>query len=99
VPAFVISPWVQPGSVSNIVLDHTSMLATVLRRFCQGSEGTVPSFTTRTDKANDVGPLLSSDTALPGTQVAMIAQCPDSTNPLWQPDSFAGVLRKALFKF
>jgi len=99
VPAFVISPWVQPGSVSNVVFDHTSMLATVLRRFCQGSDGTVPSLSTRTDKANDVGAVLSSDAALPGTPVAAIAQCPDPTTTLLQPDSFAGVLRKALFKF
>jgi phospholipase C len=33
VPALVISPWVEPGSVSTTVFDHTSIIKTILRRF------------------------------------------------------------------
>ena len=34
VPAFVISPWVKPGSVSHTLFDHASIPKTILRRFC-----------------------------------------------------------------
>ena len=34
VPAFVISPWVKPGSVSHALFDHASIPKTILRRFC-----------------------------------------------------------------
>jgi phospholipase C len=33
VPALVVSPWIQPGSVSNTVFDHTSIIKTILLRF------------------------------------------------------------------
>lgn len=34
VPTLVISPWVMPGKGPNVVLDHCSILKTVLARFC-----------------------------------------------------------------
>ncbi len=34
VPTFVISPWVTPGKGPSVVLDHCSILKTVLARFC-----------------------------------------------------------------
>jgi phospholipase C len=34
VPAIVVSPWVGRGSVSNTVFDHTSIIKTILLRFC-----------------------------------------------------------------
>ena len=34
VPAIVVSPWVAPGSVSHTVFDHTSIIKTILLRFC-----------------------------------------------------------------
>jgi phospholipase C len=34
VPAVVVSPWVDPGSVGKDLFDHTSIIKTVLRRFC-----------------------------------------------------------------
>ena len=33
VPALIVSPWAAPGSVSNTVFDHTSIIKTILRRF------------------------------------------------------------------
>jgi phospholipase C len=33
VPAFVISPWVDRGKVTDVVFDHTSILKTIARRF------------------------------------------------------------------
>jgi phospholipase C len=34
VPALVVSPWVGRASVSNTVFDHTSIIKTILLRFC-----------------------------------------------------------------
>jgi phospholipase C len=34
VPAFVISPWVQPRSVTHTLFDHATIPKTILRRFC-----------------------------------------------------------------
>jgi phospholipase C len=33
VPALIVSPWVEPGSVSTTVFDHTSIIKTILQRF------------------------------------------------------------------
>jgi phospholipase C len=33
VPALIVSPWVEPGSVSATVFDHTSIIKTILLRF------------------------------------------------------------------
>jgi hypothetical protein len=38
VPAFVVSPWVPPGKGPDIVLDHCSILKTILARFCPDSK-------------------------------------------------------------
>ena len=34
VPTFVVSPWVSPGKGPSVVLDHCSILKTILARFC-----------------------------------------------------------------
>ena len=34
VPALIVSPWIEPGSVSSTVFDHTSIIKTILERFC-----------------------------------------------------------------
>jgi hypothetical protein len=34
VPALVVSPWVEAGAVSHTLFDHTSIIKTVLLRFC-----------------------------------------------------------------
>jgi phospholipase C len=36
VPALVVSPWVEPRTVSKTLFDHTSILKTILLRFCPG---------------------------------------------------------------
>jgi phospholipase C len=33
VPAFVVSPWVKPGTVSHTLFDHASIPKTILQRF------------------------------------------------------------------
>ena len=34
VPALIVSPWVEPRTVSSTVFDHTSIIKTILLRFC-----------------------------------------------------------------
>jgi phospholipase C len=34
VPAIIVSPWVEPRSVSSTLFDHTSIIKTILLRFC-----------------------------------------------------------------
>jgi phospholipase C len=69
VPAFLISPWVGKevayGSTTHglpaqdVLFDHTSILRTILRRFCTPAGGVVPSMTARVDAANDLSALLT----------------------------------------
>ena len=34
VPALIVSPWIEPHSVSHTLFDHTSIIKTILLRFC-----------------------------------------------------------------
>jgi phospholipase C len=34
VPALIVSPWIEPGAVSHTLFDHTSIIRTILLRFC-----------------------------------------------------------------
>ncbi|MBV9948674.1 MAG: hypothetical protein JOZ69_17635, partial [Myxococcales bacterium] len=34
VPALIVSPWIEPGSASHTLFDHTSIIKTILLRFC-----------------------------------------------------------------
>jgi len=43
VPAIIVSPWVPRGSVSSTLFDHTSIIKTILRRFCHGDSLDKPS--------------------------------------------------------
>ncbi len=74
VPAIVVSPWVGAGSVSHTLFDHTSIIKTILTRFCPAEldkpgglnklarwmEHGHPHYVgTRTAGANDLGELLT----------------------------------------
>ncbi len=48
VPAIVVSPYSKPGRVSNLTYDHTSILATIERKW------NLPALTARDANANDV---------------------------------------------
>jgi phospholipase C len=54
VPAFVISPLVKPGQVFHNMFDHSSIGATILRRFCDPP----PKVSDRLDKAIDLSRVL-----------------------------------------
>ena len=59
VPAVVISPWAKPGFTSHTVYDHTSVLATIQRRW------NLPALTYRDANANHVGDCLVSSGPAP----------------------------------
>lgn len=67
VPALVISPWVGKqtcyGSKENVVFDHTSVLKTILKRFCTPANEPAPRMTARVTAANDLGVLLTETKA------------------------------------
>ena len=81
VPALIVSAWVEPGSVSHTVFDHTTIIKTILLRFCpealtkpkrdQGltahvrAVGQPRSMGTRVAQANDLGDLLVRTTPRP----------------------------------
>jgi phospholipase C len=75
VPALIVSPWVEPRSVSHTLFDHTSIIKTILLRFCPDAlnqpkrhRGPVARLTragrprfmgTRVAQANDLAELLT----------------------------------------
>ena len=59
VPAFVVSPLVGAGSVSTTVFDHTSIIKTILARFCRRADGTVPDMGARVRAAQHLGGVLT----------------------------------------
>ncbi|MDP9279792.1 MAG: hypothetical protein M3P00_10265 [Gemmatimonadota bacterium] len=63
VPALIVSPWTQRSSVSNVVYDHTSIIKTILLRFCQRADGQIPNMGARVNHANHIGATLSLGTA------------------------------------
>lgn len=58
VPAFVVSPWVEPGTVSHRTFDHTSIIKTILQRF---NPEAATKMTTRVTQADHLGWLLTRD--------------------------------------
>jgi len=55
VPAIVVSPWVDPGAVSNVVFDHTSIAKTIAKRFMSKNP---PDMGERVAEANDLSMVL-----------------------------------------
>jgi phospholipase C len=78
VPALVVSPWVGRqvayGSQQNVVFDHTSILKTILKRFCTPANGSAPKMTARVTAANDLGVLLTE--TKPRTDCTRIPELP-----------------------
>ncbi len=99
VPAFVVSPWVAARTADHGTYDHTSLLATILHRFCSDA---VPSMGARTDHATDLSAMLSQvmPNLTPATPPPAQQVVPLHTSvPAGVGDSFGGVLRRGLFGF
>jgi phospholipase C len=71
VPALLVSPRVAAGKSSTELLgpefhfDHTSIIKTILTRFCRDDAGQIPAMTARVAAANHLGHLMSAQ-ASPG---------------------------------
>ena len=71
VPAIVVSPWVEPRSTAldangeKVVFDHTSLIKTILERFCRHDDGSIPNMGKRVQNANHLGQLLARDEPRP----------------------------------
>jgi phospholipase C len=63
VPALVVSPWVPRATVSSEPYDHTSIIKTILLRFCRKADGSIPDMGARVAGASHLGGLLSLGTA------------------------------------
>jgi phospholipase C len=59
VPSLVVSPFTARGSVSNVVYDHTSIIKTILLRFCSDANGQIPDMGQRVQFANHLGATLT----------------------------------------
>ncbi|MFM9437220.1 hypothetical protein ACFDR9_004307, partial [Janthinobacterium sp. CG_23.3] len=77
VPAMVVCPWVAPASVHHGLLDHTSIIKTILMRFCRSDNGDIPDMGRRVNAAAHVGALLSESQARPAPLM------PDSAIAQW----------------
>jgi phospholipase C len=56
---------VSTGSVSSTIYDHTSIIKTILARFCRNANGTVPDMGARVRAAQHLGGLLTEPSARP----------------------------------
>ena len=65
VPTLIVSPWVARGAISSQRFDHTSIIKTILLRFCRTSAGTIPDMGERVAAAMHLGEVLTETTARP----------------------------------
>jgi phospholipase C len=85
VPAIVVSPRLGTR-VSHEVFDHTSIIKTVLARFCRNAEGLIPDMGARVSAANHLGVLLEQAAQLPRPDEEML-QILASQLGDWRADS------------
>jgi hypothetical protein len=72
VPSFIISPWVEANTVSHIVFDHTSLIKTILLKFCRSADGRIPDMGARVTHANHLGAVLTRSTPRPAPPVSQL---------------------------
>jgi phospholipase C len=60
--------------VSSIVFDHTSIIKTILLRFCRSASGSIPNMGARVAAANHLGFLLTEPAPRPFASRAVLAE-------------------------
>jgi len=65
VPAILVSPWVPQGKAVSNLFDHTSIIKTILLRFCRAADGSIPDMGKRVMAANHLGYALTEATPRP----------------------------------
>jgi phospholipase C len=91
VPALVISPWIPRGAISSELFDHTSIIKTILLRFCRKADGSIPDLGARVANANHLGGLLTLRSARPKPSPASLEPLIKLTSQ-WHGDDFADKL-------
>jgi phospholipase C len=87
VPALIVSPWVEPGSVSHTLFDHTTIIKTILLRFCPAALRKPPRDQGRTSRLK-----LGAKPRYMGTRVARandLSELLVRTTPRQPPDRYA----------
>jgi phospholipase C len=79
VPALVISPWVEQRQVAADRFDHTSIIKTILARFCRDDAGTIPDMGARVGAAEHLGGLLGRSTPRAAPDPASYAPLVEAT--------------------
>jgi phospholipase C len=90
VPAFIVSPWVEPGLPSHMPFDHTSLIKTILMRFCRDAQGRIPDMGKRVMAANHLGSVLPRIVPQEPVDFAPVV----NTVASWQSDAFKSRLRE-----
>jgi phospholipase C len=72
VPAFVVSPWAGANKISHVVFDHTSLIKTILLKFCRRPDGSIPDMGARVNAANHLGVLLTRTSPRPAPTFAAL---------------------------
>jgi phospholipase C len=87
VPAIVVSPLVGKQQVAKTVFDHTSIIKTILARFCRKPDGTVPDMGARVRGADHLGGLLTDKPRAAPPQTDYQQLIDEAAE--WQKDFFA----------
>ncbi len=85
VPALVVSPFTERASVSNVLYDHTSIIKTILLRFCANTK--IPDMGARVNAANHLGGALTLSKARPPTPFQAYRDAVDRITS-WRADVF-----------
>jgi len=86
VPSIVVSPFTPRGSVSSVIYDHTSIIKTILLRFC-AKNGQIPDMGARVTNANHLGSTLTLPQARPPTPLQAYRDAVDRITA-WRADVF-----------
>jgi len=86
VPSIVVSPYTARASVSSVVYDHTSIIKTILMRFCE-KNGQIPDMGARVRSANHLGDTLTLTSARPPTPAEAFRDALDRISS-WRTDVF-----------
>jgi phospholipase C len=92
VPALIVSPWAERGKVSSTVFDHTSIIKSILLRFCQKPDGSIPDMGARVTHSNHLGSLLTLATARAAPQLTSYQHAIDMIAQ-WRSENFRSKLR------
>ncbi|MET0625325.1 MAG: alkaline phosphatase family protein [Pyrinomonadaceae bacterium] len=93
VPAIVVSPWVERGKVSSTVFDHTSLIKTILLRFCKRADGMIPDMGARVSNADHLGSLLTQAAARQAPPVSAYQHAVEIISQ-WRSSQFKSRLRR-----